>query len=121
MAHSHDHHRESNIALVFFINLAFTIIEIFGGFWTNSVAVISDAIHDSGDAMALGLSWYLERVAKRKRDKVFSFGYKRFSLLAALINGVVLTCGTIFILIKAIPRLFEPEAVNVHGMMALAV
>lgn len=121
MAHNHAHQRESNIALVFFINLAFTLIEIVGGILTNSVAVLSDAIHDSGDAMALGLSWYLERVAKRKSDKVFSFGYKRFSLLAALINGVVLLGGTVFILIEAVPRLWHPEAVDVHGMIGLAI
>src|SRR5262245_6263515 len=113
MAHNHTHHRESNIALVFFINLVFTIIEIVGGILTNSIAVLSDAIHDSSDAMALGLSWYLERVSKRKRDKIFSFGYKRFSLLAALINGVVLLIGTAIILVESIPRLFKPEEVDV--------
>jgi cobalt-zinc-cadmium efflux system protein len=121
MAHNHSHQRESNIALVFFINLAFTLVELVGGFLTNSVAVMSNAIHDSGDAMALGLSWYLERVAKRKRDRVFSFGYKRFSLLAALINSLVLLGGTVFILLEAIPRLFSPEPVNVHGMIGLAI
>lgn len=121
MGHSNHHQRESNIALVFFINLAFTLIEILGGVWTNSIAVVSDAIHDSGDAMALGLSWYLERVAQRKKDKVFSFGYKRFSLLAALINGIVLLIGTVFILYEAIPRLLHPEPVNVHGMIFLAL
>lgn len=122
MAHNHNHHRESNIALVFFINAGFTLVELFGGlFWANSAAVISNAIHDSSDAMALGLSWYLERVAKRKRDHVFSFGYKRFSLLAALINGVFLLGGTVFILLEAIPRLINPEDVNVNGMIALAI
>lgn len=120
-SHSHSHARESNIALVFFLNFAFMLIEIVGGFWTNSIAIISDAIHDSGDTMALGLSWYLERVSRRKRDSVFSFGYRRFSLLAALINGVVLLGGTAFILIKSIPRLLDPEPLHIDGMLALAV
>lgn len=121
MAHNHHHRRESNVALVFFINLSFTLIEIVGGILTNSMAVISNAIHDTGDAMALGLSWYLERVAKRKRDKFFSFGYKRFSLLAALINGAILLGGTVFILLHAIPRLWDTQEVDAQGMIGLAL
>lgn len=121
MAHIHKHSRESNIALVFFINLLFTLVELVGGVLTNSMAVISNAIHDSSDVMALGLSWYLERVAKRKRDHIFSFGYKRFSLLAALINGVFLLVGTILIALHAIPRLFQPEAVDATGMIGIAI
>lgn len=121
MAHDHKHSRESNIALVFFINLAFTIVELIGGILTNSMAVISNAIHDSSDAMALGISWYFERVAIRKRDHIFSFGYKRFSLLAALVNGVLLLAGTIVIVIHAVPRLLEPALVDARGMIAFAL
>jgi len=123
MAHNHSHSNrsEGNIALVFFINLLFLLIEIAGGFWSNSLAVFSNVVHDSGDAMAIGLSWYLERVAKRKRDHIFSFGYRRFSLLAALINGIVLLCGTIFILREAIPRLFYPEETDAKSMIVLAL
>lgn len=122
MAHVHkDLNRQKNIALVFFINIAFTIIEIVGGIMTNSVAVLSDAVHDFGDGMALGLSWFMERIANRKKDRVFSFGYKRFSLLSAVINGIVLLLGSVVILYEAIPRLLHPQPVHASGMMALAV
>jgi cobalt-zinc-cadmium efflux system protein len=123
MAHNHSHHhsREGNIALVFFINLFFLIVELVGAILTNSLAVISNAIHDSGDVMALGFSWYLEKISKRKRDHLFSFGYRRFSLLGALINGIVLLCGTIFILREAISRLIYPEASDPRGMIGLAI
>ncbi len=119
--HSHDHPAMKNLTLAFFINLIFTLIEIVGGFLTNSVAVISDALHDLGDTISLAVSWYMERVAQKKRDHTFSFGYKRFSLLAALINGMVILFGSLFILMRAIPRLFHPEDVHVHGMFALAL
>lgn len=128
MAHNHSHsgtayanRSEGNIALVFFINLLFLLIELIGSLWANSLAVFANVVHDSGDAMAIGLSWYLERVAKRKRDHIFSFGYRRFSLLAALINGIVLLCGTIFILREAIPRLFYPEPADAKSMIVLAL
>lgn len=59
MAHNHDHshhHSEGNVKIAFFLNLAFTLIEIIGGFYTNSLAILSDAIHDLGDSLSLGLS-----------------------------------------------------------------
>jgi cobalt-zinc-cadmium efflux system protein len=123
MGHHHaDHnHRSGNITLVFFINLVFTIIEFVGGWYTNSIAITSDALHDFGDTLSLGLSWYMERVAKRKRDRVFSFGYRRFSLLAALINGVILLTGSLFVLAEAASRLAKPEEVDANGMLGLAV
>ena len=80
------------------MNLGFTIFEIIGGFYTNSVAILSDAVHDLGDSLSLGLSWYLDGKSKQKSDNVFSFGYQRFSLLGALVNGTVLVIGSIIIL-----------------------
>ncbi len=119
--HHHSENKTSNFAFVFFINLAFTLIEIIGGYLTNSVAIWSDALHDFGDTLSLGLSWRLEIVAKQKRDHLFSFGYRRFSLLGALINGTVLLTGTVFVLSKAIPRLIHPENVHSEGMFGLAI
>jgi cobalt-zinc-cadmium efflux system protein len=124
MSHYHHDHSEkhtSHFALVFFINLTFVLIEIVGGYLTNSLAIWSDALHDIGDTLSLGLSWRLEIVAKQKRDHRFSFGYKRFSLLGALINGTVLLTGTVFVLSKAIPRLIHPENVHSEGMFGIAV
>ncbi len=122
MGHNHNHdHSESNVKVAFFLNLSFTIIEIIGGLYTNSLAILSDALHDFGDSLSLGLSWYFQRLSKKGRTKKFSYGYKRFSLLGAIINSIVLVVGSIFILTKAIPQLFNPEETNVQGMLYLAI
>lgn len=127
MAHSHDHqhghhhHAGENIKVAFFLNLSFTILELIGGIWINSVAILSDALHDLGDSLSLGLAWYFEKVAKRGRDANFTFGYKRFSLLGAVINSVVLLVGSFFILSEAIPRIWHPEPVNATGMIGFAL
>jgi len=119
--HNHQHSSTENIRVAFFLNLGFTIFEIFGGLYTNSVAILSDAVHDLGDSISLGLSWYLDGKSKQKGDRHFSFGYQRFSLLGALINGSVLVIGSILILTKTIPRLFSPEHADAQGMMWIAI
>lgn len=124
MGHKHDHshhHSEGNVKVAFFLNLSFTIIEIIGGLYTNSLAILSDALHDLGDSLSLGLSWYFQKLSEKGRTKKFSYGYKRFSLLGAVINSIVLVVGSIFILTKAIPELFNPEETNVQGMLYLAI
>lgn len=124
MGHNHDHshhHAEGNVKVAFFLNLSFTIIEIIGGLYTNSLAILSDALHDLGDSLSLGLSWYFQKLSKKGRTKTFSYGYKRFSLLGAIINSIVLVVGSIFILTKAIPELFNPEETNVQGMLYLSI
>jgi len=110
----------SNIRLAFFLNLGFTLLEVFGGFWTNSITILSDALHDLGDSISLGLSWILERYSKKKRDGRYSYGYRRYSLLAALINGLILVAGSVYILFEAVPRLLQPEDVNEKGMILFA-
>lgn len=129
MAHGHHHHHHhghhhgegSNIKVAFFLNLGFTLLEIVGGIWINSVAILSDALHDLGDSLSLGLAWYFEKVAKRGRDHKYTFGYKRFSILGAVINSVVLLVGSFFILSEAIPRLWNPEEVHAPGMIGFAI
>lgn len=122
MAHTHAHHTETkNIRAAFFLNLVFTIIEFIGGFYTNSLAIMSDALHDLGDSMVLGLSWYFQKLSGRGATKKYSFGYKRFSLLGALIAGLVLLVGSIIIIYNAVPRLIRPEQPDAFGMMWLAI
>lgn len=124
MAHNQKHNHNNsvrNIKIAFFLNLFFTIIEFIGGFLTNSVAIMSNAMHDLGDSFSLGLAWFLENFSSRKRTDQFSYGYKRFSLLGALINGIILFIGSLFILTEAIPRLINPETSNAHGMLLLAI
>lgn len=123
MNHKHDHHHKSgeNLRTVFFLNLGFTIFEIIGGIYVNSVAIISDAIHDLGDSISLGTAWYLEKKSKKEADKSFSFGYTRFSLLGALINSLVLILGSIFVISEAIGRILKPEHSDANGMIFFAI
>ena len=122
--HNHSHHNHSsteNISTAFFLNLFFTIIEFIGGFYTNSLAIMSDAVHDLGDSLSLGMAWYFQKIATKKPTKNFSYGYKRFSILGAIINSVVLCIGSIFIIKEAIPRIINPETADVKGMMWFAI
>lgn len=124
--HHHDHHHHPHdgsgkLRAVFFLNLGFAILEIIGGLMTNSMAILSDALHDLGDSMAIGLSWIFERVSRKKRDKNFSYGYKRFSLISATISGLILLAGSVVIIIEAIPRFWNPEPVQTLGMLLFSL
>lgn len=116
MSH-HDHQSESNIKSAFLINLVFTVIELIGGLYTNSMAILSDAIHDLGDTVSLGMSAFFERFSKKKADKAYTFGYDRFSLLGAVISSFVLFGASVFVLTQAVPRLLSPEPVDAVGMI----
>ena len=119
--HSHSHAPGKNIASAFFLNLAFCIIEFIGGLLTNSVAILSDALHDLGDSFSLGLAWYLQKVSARKPDKKYTYGYKRFTILSALINSVILLTGSIFVLFEGIKRIINPAETDAKGMLILAI
>jgi cobalt-zinc-cadmium efflux system protein len=119
--HAHAHGAVGNIKVAFFLNLLFTLIEIAGGIFTNSVAILSDALHDLGDSLSLGLAWYFQKLSAKNRDATFSYGYRRFSLLGAVINSLVLVIGSVFVLQEAIPRLLNPQAPDARGMLGLAV
>lgn len=124
MGHRHNHgqsHATGNIKVAFFLNLSFTIIEFIGGFYTNSLAIMSDAVHDLGDSLSLGMSWYFQKLSNKKATKYFSYGYGRFSLLGAIINSFVLIIGSIFIIKEAIPRIITPEVSDAKGMMWFAI
>ena len=121
-SHDHDHHQgNGNIKLAFFMNFGFTILEFFGGMYVNSIAIISDALHDLGDSLSLGLAWYLDSKSKQGADKSFTFGYTRFSLLGALVNSLVLVAGSIFVINEAVGRILEPEHSDAQGMIIFAI
>lgn len=120
MGRGHSHGAESNLRLAFFLNLFFTVLEIVGGIWTNSVAILADAIHDAGDVLSLGVAWYLQRTAAREPTQKFTYGFHRFSVLGALFAAVVLIIGMTLVVWNAVPRLFHPEEVHAPGMIALA-
>jgi len=119
--HSHSHNSVKNIKLAFFLNLFFTIIEFIGWILTNSVAIMSDALHDLWDSFSLGLAWFLEKYSNKKRNNKFSYGFKRFSLLWAFINATILLIWSLFILSEAIPRIINPEPSNAYGMILLSI
>lgn len=122
LSREHNHSKSSrNLKIAFYLNLVFCIFEFFGAIWTNSLAILSDALHDFGDSVALAVAWYLERKSHQKGNKRFTFGYRRFSLLGALINGGILIGGSIFILIQTVPRLIAPEPVKAEGMLLFAI
>ena len=119
--HSHHHNDESNIKVAFFLNIIFAFIEIIGGIFTNSMAILSNAVHDLGDSLSLGLAWYFQNISKKESNTSYSYGYKRFSLLGAIINSIVLIVGSTIILSAAIPRIFHPQHTELKGMVLLAI
>lgn len=120
MSGQHEHNGK-NIKTAFLLNFSFTIIELIGGLLTNSIAILSDAVHDLGDSISLGLAWYFERLSKRGPTSENTYGYRRYSLLGGLITAVVLIIGLAFVLWNAVSRLLSPEEVNAPGMMLLAI
>lgn len=120
---SHHHHDASSnrIGWAFVLNFCFTIIEFIGGWLTNSTAIMADAVHDLGDSLSIGLAWLLNKLSDKEADSAFTYGYQRFSLLGALINGVVLVAGSLWVLSVAAPRLANPEMPHAEGMLGLAI
>lgn len=127
----HDHHFEhqwqgtgkgsKNLLMAFFLNFAFALVELVGAYFTNSAAILSDALHDFGDCVALLFSYFSEKYSQKDPDETYTFGYRRFSVLSALINSIILTVGSIFIIAEGIERLQNPQEVQPEGMLLLAI
>ena len=112
---------ERNILIAFLLNLSFAIFEFFGGMITSSVAIMSDAIHDMGDALSIGVSWWCERKSKQKEDDVYTYGYARYSVVGSVIITVILLIGSVTVLTNAVNRLFHPIEINYDGMIIFGV
>ena len=112
---------EKNILIAFFLNISFSIFEFFGGLITNSVAILSDSIHDLGDAISIGISYFMERKSKKRPDNKYTYGYTRYSVLGGVITTAILLVGSILVIVSAIKRLFNPVDVNYSGMIIFAV
>lgn len=125
MAHHHNHshpsNAEKNISIAFFLNSLFVIIELVGGIMTNSIAILSDALHDLGDSLSLAIAWFLQRKSKSGRDAHYSYGYKRFSLLGSVFLSGVLSVSSVFIIVEAVKRIITPVQVSAQGMLWLAI
>ena len=110
-----------NMTIAFLLNFSFAIIEFIFGLLFHSSAVLADAIHDTGDALAIGLSTLFEKISTRKEDRNYTLGYKRYSLLGALLTSVILLVGSTLVIVENVSKLFAPEKVNYDGMLVLGI
>ena len=112
---------EKNILIAFILNFAFSIFEFIGGIFTGSVAIISDAVHDIGDAASIGTSFFLEKKSKKQPDEKYTYGYARYSVIGSVITTVILLFGSAVVIYNAISRIIEPKEINYNGMIVFAV
>ena len=112
---------EKNILIAFLLNLTFSAVEFMGGIITGSVAILSDSIHDLGDALSIGLSFFLEKKSKKEPDEKFTYGYMRYSVLGSVITTVILLFGSLAVIYNAVMRIISPAEINYDGMIIFAV
>ena len=112
---------ERNILIAFLLNLFFSIFEFFGGLMTNSVAIMSDSVHDLGDAISIGCSYLLEKKSKNKADNRYTYGYLGYSVIGAVLTSTILICGSVGVCVTAISRLKNPEVINYNGMIIFSI
>lgn len=119
--HSHSHSSDRNILVAFFLNLFFIFVEIAGGLITNSFAILSDAVHDFGDCVAIGFAYLMEKYSNKEPDEKYTYGYRRYSLLSAIITSVILIVGSVAVIAGSVGRMRRPEEVQGLGMVIIAV
>ena len=112
---------EKNILIAFLLNLSFSVFELFGGLFTGSIAILSDSVHDIGDAMSIGLSYFLEKKSKKKPDNTYTYGYIRYSVIGSIITSTILLTGSIFVIYEAVKRLINPQEINYNGMIIISI
>ena len=112
---------EKNILVAFLLNLFFSIFELVGGVLTGSVAILSDALHDAGDAASIGLSYFLERKSKKDPDDGHTYGYGRYSALGGVITTTILLVGSAVVIIGALGRIINPTHIDYNGMIIFAI
>ncbi len=112
---------DKKILIAFILNCAFSIFEFVGGMITGSVAISSDAVHDLGDAMSIGTSYFLERKSRQKPDDTYTYGYTRYSVLGGVITTCILLIGSLFVIYNAVVRIIDPVTIDYNGMVIFAV
>ena len=112
---------QRNILIAFLLNLGFSIFELIGGIFTGSVAILSDAVHDIGDAISIGASYFLERKSKKQPDEKYTYGYARYSVIGSVITTLILLVGSALVVYNAVLRILEPVEINYNGMILFAV
>ncbi len=112
---------EKNILIAFLLNLLFSVFEFAGGIFTGSVAIVSDAVHDIGDAASIGISYFLEKKSKKQPDETYTYGYGRLSVIGSVITTLILLVGSCFVVYNAVCRIIKPTEINYNGMILFAV
>ena len=112
---------QTNILIAFVLNFSFAIFEIIGGAITGSVAIVSDAVHDLGDALSIGISYFLESKSTKKPDQSYTYGYARYSVIGAVITCLILLVGSTFVILNAVNRIINPTKINYDGMIIFAI
>ena len=112
---------EKNILIAFILNLSFSLLEFVGGIWTGSVSIVSDAVHDLGDAISIGISFFLEKKSKKQPDETYTYGYARYSVLGGTLTALFLLLGSVIVIYNAVRRMIHPTAVNYDGMILFAI
>ena len=107
--------------LAFFLNLTYAIVEFIAGGVFGSSAVLADSVHDLGDAIAIGISAFLETISNREEDNQYTLGYKRFSLLGALVTAVILVTGSVLVILENVTKILHPQPVNDEGILWLGI
>lgn len=113
--------KEHNILVAFILNLVFSVFEFFGGVFTGSVAIMSDALHDAGDAASIGISYFLEKKSKKGPDETYTYGYMRYSVIGSVITTLVLLFGSAVVIYNAVKRIISPIPINYDGMIVFAL
>ncbi len=120
-SHVHTHSADGNILTAFFLNLFFVVVEAVGGLLTNSFAILSDSVHDLGDCAAIGCAYVLEKISKKAPDEKYTYGYRRYTLVSAIITSVVLVFGSAVVIFGSVERLKNPREIHGLGMLIIAV
>ena len=112
---------DKNILIAFLLNLCFSIFEFIGGIFTGSVAIVSDAVHDIGDAISIGFSFFLERKSKKQPNETHTYGYARYSVIGGVVTTLILLLGSVMVIYNAVLRIINPTPINYNGMILFAV
>ena len=112
---------KTSIWLAFFLNLSYAIVEFIAGGIFGSSAVLADSVHDLGDAIAIGISALLETISNREEDRQYTLGYKRFSLLGAMLTAVILMIGSVLVILENVTKIVHPQPVNEEGILWLGI
>lgn len=109
------------IGIAFFLNLGFSVFELVGGFFTGSVAILSDAFHDAVDALSIGVSYWLEKKSEKAPDAGHTYGYRRYGVLGGFLTTALLIIGSLVMIVNAAGRLLDPTPIHYTGMILFAV